>query len=400
MYKYASIILAACLVGIVLGGYLNGRYSGDGSGSIEAPPADHRPVLTFADYDNAIAISRRNAIVTAAEEVGPSVVSISTTQTQYVYANPFGMSPFGDEMFRQFFGRYFVQRGYERTLQGLGSGVIIDEEGYVLTNDHVVSGAEAITVTLTDGRQFAGTILGEDPTYDLAVIKIDAEDLPVAELGDSDDLMIGEWAIAIGNPFAHFLKDTTPSVTVGVVSALGRDIVPEHGNAAIYKGMIQTDAAINPGNSGGPLVSGEGKVIGINTFIFTKSGGSLGIGFAIPIAVAERVIDELVRYGEVRDVWVGVRVTTLTPETARSLGIAQHDGLSVAYVDPGSPADKAGIEPDDVIIEIEGQPIHDADDAEMAIFGAQVGETVQMTLLRGEDRIPVTLMLQERPQFR
>jgi serine protease Do len=387
-------------VGITLGGYLTQRYSAVETETPESVEVGSAPFLTFADYGGEIAHSRRNAIVNAAEKVGPSVVSISTTQTQYVYANPFGMAPFHDEMFEEFFGRFFIQRGYERTLQGLGSGVIIDAEGYVLTNDHVIRGADAITVTLSDGRQFNGKILGSDPTYDLAVIKVDAENLPVAELGESDELMIGEWAIAIGNPFAHLLKDTTPSVTVGVISALDRDIVPEHGNAAIYKGMIQTDAAINPGNSGGPLVSGDGKVIGINTFIFTKSGGSLGIGFAIPIVVAERVIDELIRYGEVRDVWVGVRVKSVTPEVARALGIEQQEGLSVGYVDPGSPADKAGIEEGDVIIEIEGQPIHDTDDAEMAIFGAQVGETVRMKVLRGEDTVPVTLMLQERPQFR
>jgi serine protease Do len=221
---------------------------------------------------------------------------------------------------------------YRERIPGLGSGVIVDSRGLVLTNEHVVRNAEQVTVTLTDGRQLPARVLGSSATYDLAVLKIEAQKLPVAAFGNSDKLVVGEWAIAIGNPFGYLLNDTQPTVTAGVISAMRRDIKSEATDTGVYKNMIQTDAAINPGNSGGPLVNGDGEVIGINTFIFTRGGGSLGIGFAIPINLARRIMDEIDKFGRVRAAWPGMQVQLVTAYLARRLGFEDTGGLVVSRI--------------------------------------------------------------------
>jgi serine protease Do len=337
--------------------------------------------------------SRRNAIVRAAERVGPSVVSISVLQTRVYQRSPFPY-PFEDDFFQRFFRPPLVE--YKEQVPGLGSGFIIDKRGYVMTNEHVVHDAEEITVTLTDGREFTGELVGSDPTYDLAVIKIaEGEDLPVSPLCDTDDLMVGEWAIAIGNPFGFLLNDTQPSVTAGVVSATRRDVKTDATNLGIYKDMIQTDAAINPGNSGGPLVNADGEVIGINTFIFTQTGGSLGIGFAIPISRAKRVVAEIIKYGRVRSVWIGLVVDEITPYVARYRNVSDPKGLLVSGVDKGSPADKAGIQKGDIIRKINGVPISNAKEARRSLFGSQVGDTVVLTVERNSKIQDMELLLVE-----
>jgi serine protease Do len=325
--------------------------------------------------------SRRNAIVRAAERVGPSVVSVSVLQTRVYKRSPFAY-PFENDFFQRFFRPPLVE--YRQQVPGLGSGFIIDERGYVVTNEHVVHDAEEITVTLTDGRELPGELVGSDPTYDLAVIKIPgSDDLPVSPLSDKEDLMVGEWAVAIGNPFGFLLNDTQPSVTAGVVSATRRDVKTEATALGIYKDMIQTDAAINPGNSGGPLVNADGEVIGINTFIFTQGGGgSLGIGFAIPISRARRVVDEIINYGGVRSVWIGLVVDEITPYVARARDIADPRGLLVSGVDGGSPASNAGIQRGDIIREINGIAIANAKGARRSLFGSQVGDTVVLAIER------------------
>jgi len=339
--------------------------------------------------------SRRTAIVEAAQRVGPSVVTLSVVQTRVVQTSPV---PLGNEFFEPFFRDMIPQYRYREQIPSMGSGFIISKDGYVLTNEHVVHGADKITVILSDGRSFSGRIVGSHPQYDLAIVKIDGKDLPTAPLGTSNDLLVGEWAIAIGNPFGFLLNDTQPTVTAGVISATRRDIKSQSQSTGIYKNMIQTDAAINPGNSGGPLVNARGEVIGVNTFIFTKSGGSEGIGFAIPIDATKRVVDEIIRFGKVRNVWIGVRTWEITPYVAERLGTTDRNGLYVAVIERGSPADKAGVKVGDIIRKVNGTPVRDSNEAYRVIFGSSVGDTVSLTVERDGKLLTVKLLLEETPE--
>ena len=345
----------------------------------------------------AVDASRRNAVVRAAEQVMPSVVSISVTRARDLRDNPF-YSFFPDE----FFERFYPQEESRQELPGLGSGVIVDAAGTVLTNEHVVRGAEEIKVTLPDGRTFGAKVKGASAVYDLAVLGLEAGGarLPVARLGNSDDLIVGEWAIAIGNPFGFLLNDPSPSVTVGVISATRRDIKGGVTEGGIYKNMIQTDAAINPGNSGGPLVNGVGEVIGINTFIFTRGGGSLGMGFAIPIATARRILGELERYGRIRLAWSGLQVQPVTPYLAARLRVAKPGGLVVSRVERGSPANEAGMRVGDIIYRVNGQAVNTAEDAQRSIFGAGVGDQVRLSYERAGSPLESRLVLGEQPEAR
>ena len=336
--------------------------------------------------------SRRTAIVEAAQRVGPSVVTLSVVQTRVVQTSPV---PLGSEFFEPFFRDMIPQYRYREQIPSMGSGFIISKDGYVLTNEHVVHGADKITVILSDGRSFTGRIVGSHPQYDLAIVKIDGKDLPVAPLGTSNDLLVGEWAIAIGNPFGFLLNDTQPTVTAGVISATRRDIKSQSQTTGIYKNMIQTDAAINPGNSGGPLVNALGQVIGVNTFIFTKSGGSEGIGFAIPIDAAKRVVDEIIKYGRVRNIWIGVGTWDITPYLAERIGTKDRNGLYISSVEKGSPADKAAARVGDIIRKVNGTAIGDVNEAYRAIFGANVGDTVTLTVERDGKLVNLRLILEE-----
>jgi serine protease Do len=339
--------------------------------------------------------SRRTAIVEAAQRVGPSVVTLSVVQTRVVQTSPM---PLGNEFFEPFFRDMIPQYRYREQIPTMGSGFIISKDGYVVTNEHVVHAAEKITVILSDGRSFSGRLVGAHPQYDLAIVKIDGKNLPTAPLGTSGDLLVGEWAIAIGNPFGFLLNDTQPTVTAGVISATRRDIKSQSQSTGIYKNMIQTDAAINPGNSGGPLVNARGEVIGVNTFIFTKSGGSEGIGFAIPIDATKRVVDEIIRYGKVRNVWIGVRTWEITPYVAERLGTTDRNGLYVAVIERGSPADKAGVKVGDIIRKVNGTPVSDSNEAYRVIFGASVGDTVSLTVERDGKLVTMKLLLEEMPE--
>jgi serine protease Do len=339
-----------------------------------------------------IGSSRRSAIVTAAQRVSPAVVSVSVVTARTVRTDPFG-GAFPDE----FWERFYPPMEYRERIPGLGSGVIVDARGLILSNEHVVRNAEQITVTLSDGRQLPAKVLGSSSTYDLAVLKVEAGKLTAAPLGDSDRLVVGEWAIAIGNPFGYLLNDTQPTVTAGVVSATRRDIKSEVTEIGVYKNMIQTDAAINPGNSGGPLVNGDGEVIGINTFIFTRGGGSLGIGFAIPINLARRIMEEIDKYGRVRAAWPGMQVQQLTPYLARRLGFEEAGGLVVSRVEPGGPADRAGVRVADRIRMVNGQVVKSVDDAQRGIYGAQVGDRLRLTVERGGTSVEMSLTLIEAP---
>ncbi len=386
---FGVLLLAALLFGTrggppsgSVGGPLLAATGGAGSDSMQAPAA--------------IDASRRTAIVRAAERAGPAVVTLSVVQTRVVQTSPLAL---GDEFFEPFFRDMVPQYRYREQIPSMGSGFIISKDGYVLTNEHVIRGAEQIKAILSDGRSFAGKVIGSHPQYDLAVVKIEGKNLPTVPLGTANDLMVGEWAIAIGNPFGFLLNDVQPTVTAGVISATHRDIKSQSEAGGIYKNMIQTDAAINPGNSGGPLLNARGEVIGVNTFIFSKGGGgSIGIGFAIPIDAAKRVVDEIIKYGKVRNVWIGVRTWELTPYVSERLGTTDRNGLYVSVVERGSPADKAGMKVGDIIRKVNGIPIRDVREAYRAIFGANVGDTTSLTVDRDTKQITFKLTLEEAPE--
>ena len=340
-----------------------------------------------------IGSSRRSAIVTAAQRVSPSVVSVSVVSTRVVRADPF------QGMFRdEFFDRFFPPTEYRERVSGLGSGVIVDRSGLIISNEHVVRNAEEIQVTLPDGRQFPATLLGASSIYDLSVLRIKGDRLPVAALGNSDDLMVGEWAIAIGNPFGYLLNDPQPSVSAGVISATHRDVKSSATESGVYKDMIQTDAAINPGNSGGPLVNADGQVIGINTFIFTQSGGSIGLGFAIPINMARRVMDEVSRYGRVRTAWPGLSLQPLTPALARRLGFADANGWVISDVVAGGPAAAAGVKVGDRVQKVNGRVIRTLDDVQRSIYGAGVGDRITLVVDRDGKVLTHSFILPEAPR--
>jgi len=339
-----------------------------------------------------IGASRRSAIVTAAERVGCATVSISVSRPE---AGDAGAS--GSEFFDLFLRGYYPERVREHRYE-TGSGFIIDPDGYILTNDHVIRGGTDVVVVLRDGREFAGRVLGADPRYDLAVIKVDGEDLPTAPLGDSDGVMIGEWVVAIGNPFGYLLDDPEPTVTAGVVSALHRDVQPRAAGA-VYKNMIQTDAAINEGNSGGPLVNGRGEVIGINSFaLFSADQAYIGMSFAIPINTARFLVDELIQYGRVRDIWVGMGLRNLTSSVARALALPDENGAFIATVEPESPADRAGLRPGDVVVSVNGAPTADAQAVWAAFYGARVGDHLTIDAVRRGRTREFDMILEEVPR--
>jgi S1-C subfamily serine protease len=267
--------------------------------------------------------------------------------------------------------------------RGLGSGLIIDRQGHILTNHHIAEGSREIEVGLTDGRAFEGKIVGSDPANDLAVAKIDASDVPVAEMGNSDELRVGQTAIAIGNPFGLI---GGPSVTVGVVSALNRHILAER----VYENLIQTDASINPGNSGGPLVDVTGKVIGINT---ANIPGAQAIGFAIPINSAKSTLQEILTYGRVTRPWLGVIGINVSRELARRYDLNVDVGVFVVQIIPESPAERAGVQSGDVITAIDGKEVESMEELQGEIRRRKAGETVSLTVARGpeEGRVRVTL---------
>jgi serine protease Do len=320
-------------------------------------------------------VSRRNSITNAAKVVEPAVVSINVIKTEIArrFMNPFD---------NPFFG-FFDYAPYQREIKSIGSGLIFNSDGYIITNAHVVEGATQIRVVVEDGREFESEKIGEDPVHDIAILKISGKNLPVASLGSSHDLIIGEWAIAIGNPYGYLIKDNKPSVSIGVISAVNRDFA-ENGEGKIYRKMIQTDASINPGNSGGPLVNIYGEVIGINTFIFSETGGSIGMGFAIPINTAKEIAQELIKHGKIRDIWFGFKVQDINPMMAKYLNLPNQDGVIVAIVEPKGPAEKAGLKRGDIIIKINKNPISNSKDAEIAVREIKVGDTFSLTILRNK----------------
>ena len=341
--------------------------------------------------------SRQNAITRAVERISPAVVGINVIQIRrYIQRSPFEDDPF--------WGWFFEPRQYMERVKGLGSGFLISPDGFILTNEHVVHQASEILVTTTDGKQYQAKSVGEDFTTDVALLKIDGNQLPFIPLGDSDDLLIGEWVIALGNPFGLFNVNSKPTVTVGVISAKDMDF---QGDLQIeghsYQDMIQTDASINGGNSGGPLVNSLGSCIGINTFIISGSDfqkTSIGIGFAIPINRVKKILSDLKSVGRVdRSFFTGLEVENINLLVAQMLGISPRDGVIVSRVAEKSPSDKAGIRIGDVVVAINGERVQSTTDVQTLINTIDVTEkgTIRLTLLRKSKQADVELKVDKNP---
>jgi serine protease Do len=352
----ARRMVAVCLV-------LTGACRNGNDGLI--PPASAQRTAE----NTAINSSRRTAVVDAASRLSPAVVSITVSSRRRVTER----SPW------DFF---FIPRETEQLVPSSGTGFIVKSDGVIITNQHVVAGAETITVTLPDGTDLPGTLVGEDPTTDIAVVRIDRRNLPVVALGRSTDLLIGEWVVALGNPYAFLLGNSEPSVTAGVVSATHRNILPNGEQPGLYLDMIQTDAAINPGNSGGPLANALGEVVAVNSSIFTGGGGSsgsIGLGFAIPIERAMRVADELLRTGTMQRAWTGLEVAGPSAmQDWKSQG-----GVTVTRVAAASPAARSGITEGTVLIEANGRRLRNYLDWEAVKLDLHVGDKVSVRVKRG-----------------
>jgi serine protease Do len=381
--KAVFLFLLFGVVGIIIGIVLSSSLNWSNKSFAEAKEgtlslADYPPINSSAGNDPSPLFTRVAKIVT------PAVV---TLYTEKVVKAP-AISPFFESPFDEFFRRFFEPPSGEFRQRALGSGVIVTRDGYILTNNHVVEGAEKITVTLIDDRQFNARLVGRDPRTDVAVIKIEGKNLPAAKLGDSEKIEIGQWVLAIGSPFSKELKNT---VTAGIISAKGRSNV----GLAQYEDFIQTDAAINPGNSGGALVNMQAEVIGINTAIETRTGVSAGIGLAIPVNMAEAVMKQLIEKGKVVRGYLGVTIQPIDATMAKALGLSKPGGAIISSVVPGSPADKAGLKRGDIILEMEGKPVKNATDLSTKVAESAPGSKVAFTVLRKEKEITITALLAE-----
>lgn len=358
--------------------------------------SDNDKNVVFAQFQNQkdknndeITNSRRNIITETVKSVSPSIVGINVIEIRE-YKDPF-FSFFDDPFFQRFFGN----RGtYSQEVKGLGSGYIISSDGYIVTNDHVAGNATKITVTLTDGRSFDAKVIGSDNASDICLLKIDGNDLPYVSLGNSDEIIIGEWVIALGNPFGLFDLNDKPTVTVGVISATGMNL--DAINNRYYLNMIQTDASINGGNSGGPLVNSEGQVIGMNTLIFTAGGntGNIGLGFAIPINKVRRIVEELKEKGSIdRNFEIGMRIQTIDEGIAKYYHLQSAKGVIVTKIYPNTPAERGGIEVGDIIVEVEGFKINNENSIFSVFHEFRSGQTVTIKIIRDEKELTKQMKL-------
>lgn len=317
----------------------------------------------------------QDKVISITEQASKAAVGISVTSIVRPY---YSQDPYQNEMFKFFFG--MPEREFRQS--GIGSGFIVNEDGYILTNEHVINGADEIKVILPDGRKYIAELTGYDIRSDLAVLKIEEKGLPYIELGDSDKVRPGQWAIALGNPFAIFENSPTPTVTQGIISAIHRSLPSSDMKNRYYGDLIQTDAAINPGNSGGPLLDIDGKVIGINVAILSRSGQSAGVGFALPINRAKRILDRLIEGKEIRYGWLGVAVQNLSPDLMRNFNLDRNTGVLVAQVLPDGPAGEAGIKRRDIITKFDTHRIESVNQLIDLVTRSEAGKAVKVEVIR------------------
>ena len=347
------------------------------------------PALQVRDsVGSDVSNSRRNAITRTVAACSPAVVGINVLEVRQLrYRSPWGDDPF--------FKNFFPDQLYTQQLQELGSGFIISADGYILTNDHVAGNAKEITVTMTNGEKYKAELIGTDQVTDLALLKINGKNFPFLTLGNSDDVVIGEWAIAFGNPFGLFDVNNKPTVTVGVVSSTNMNLRAQEGRT--YRGMIQTDAAINSGNSGGPLLNSVAEVIGVNSVIYTPNQGSIGLGFAIPINRAKTIIAELKRNGKIeREYYTGLEVQDVDARVARYFGLDKVEGVIISNVERRSPGEKAGFKPGDIVVEVNGEKTTDQTTLISILEEKRVGDSLKFKVLRDRKSVELLLKLEKR----
>ena len=388
-FRFAPALAALALISACRGGpdAAEARQAGQTPATAPAQEAP-RPAAERSAALAQVDASRRTAIVSASERVAPSVVSVNVVRRERVVP-------------RSVFEELLLPPGAAREVAGLGSGFVLRADGLVLTNEHVVRDASQVVVTLSDGREFDAEVVGTDEVNDLAVLRIRSggAQLPVAPLGDSDNLMIGEWVVAIGNPFGYLLSNPEPSVTAGVVSALGRNIVPGGGGEqrGYYLDMIQTDASINPGNSGGPLVNALGEVVGVNSSILSSTGGSEGLGFAIPINRARRIALDLADDGRFRRAWIGAEVEAAPAEGG---GLRRVRDVRITAVAPGSPAERAGLRPGMTVRAVGRKRVRTPLDWQAAQLNAAFGQPLEVRVADGGGERAIRVTPGELPSFR
>ena len=346
-------------------------------------PGSGGTVTVRSITDSVPGLTRTNSYSDAVTKAAPSVVNIFTSKEVRAQRHPF----LNDPLFRRFFGEQFGEPP-ERS-SSLGSGVIVSSSGYILTNSHVVEAADEIEVLLADGRRLLAKQVGNDAESDLAVLRVESEQLPAITFGSSETLRVGDVVLAIGNPFG-----VGQTVTSGIVSALGRNQL----GINTFENFIQTDAAINPGNSGGALVDASGNLIGINTAIYSRSGGSMGIGFAIPVSTARQVMESIIKTGSMTRGWIGVEVQEISPALAESFKLKDTRGAIIAGVLKNGPADKAGVKPGDVLLGIEDKGVTDPQNMLTLVAGLQPGNTARLKLRRGQEEVEVKVVVGKRPK--
>jgi len=392
--KVLLLFLVCICAGGILGYSLAPR--GAASNTVTTGSEQRSSLFTSGEQqkssDDEISKSRKNAITNTVESVSPAIVGITVTEVRE-YRDPFS-NFFGDDpFFRQFFGN----RSLKQEVKGLGSGFIISPEGYILTNDHVAGNAKEIIVTMTNGQKYPAELVGTDMISDVALLKIKGKDFPSVKLGNSDDVIIGEWVITFGNPFGLFENIDKPIVTVGVVSAKGMNLNVDENRS--YRGLIQTDAVINAGNSGGPLVNSAAEVIGINTLIYTAgvSQAYIGYGFAIPINRVKSIVDELQKKGKVeRNFWTGMEVNIVDQRIAKYFGLKNAEGVIISDIKKNSPAEKAGLKVGDIILEINGERIQNEETIISIINDAKAGDVLDLKVYRDKKTFSVNLTLEKR----
>ncbi len=383
MNRSKFLIFTLAFIAVLASGFIFGHFIFKNSEATELKTGEN---INRVRVNSDITDSRENAITRTVSEVSKAVVGISVTEVRE-YRDPFGDDPF----FRQFFG----DRSYKQEVQGLGSGFLISDDGYIITNDHVVGNATKVVVSMTNGEHLDAEIVGKDSYSDIAVLKVNKTGLPYIKLGNSDDVIIGEWVVAFGNPFGLFEVNQKPTVTVGVVSSMGMKLNSNQNR--FYRNMIQTDAPINSGNSGGPLVNSIGEVIGMNTLIYTgnsMAGGNIGLGFAIPMNKVKAIVDRIKKDGKIeRNYDIGLRLQTVDKNIAQYFKLNNVQGAIVVNIEQGSMAAKEGILPEDIILSVNGEKIGSDADFWGLILDMNIGDKIKLKILRKGEEIEKTFEL-------